>query len=178
MKYSRLENNIIDVLTEEQIKLGYRSETVRLYYPLSSLRHFLPGNEEISQMKKTLRKFAQTRKEKWGEIAISNEGERFCFTIPPKGVDYVHGLKKDTDFICEFIRTIQEHGCTIDKVIQLFYQYSDEVCVEKTGHGEFDYLLYFKNGRPDSFRYCIRDEGSHISYHRFTIEDYNDFNLE
>lgn len=29
MKYSKLENNIIDVLKEEQVKLGYISEAVR-----------------------------------------------------------------------------------------------------------------------------------------------------
>lgn len=39
--YHRLENSIIDVIKEEQAKLGYRKEEIRLYYPLSSLDHFL-----------------------------------------------------------------------------------------------------------------------------------------
>ena len=38
--YHRLENSIIDVIKEEQAKLGYRKEEIRLYYPLSSLDHF------------------------------------------------------------------------------------------------------------------------------------------
>ena len=40
MTYHRLENSIIDVIKEEQAKLGYRKEEIRLYYPLSlSLIH-------------------------------------------------------------------------------------------------------------------------------------------
>ncbi|MCH5252389.1 MAG: DUF3877 family protein [Lachnospiraceae bacterium] len=177
MDYSKLENNIIDVLKEEQIKLGYRSETVRLYYPLSSLQHFLACDFDITKMKKTLQKFVETAEDSLGQIEISNAGERFCFAIPPKGVDYVHGNLDDNEFICEFIRTIERHGCTIEEIIQLFYRYSDTVCVKKTEHGEFDYLLYFENGKPDNFRYCISDEGCHMIYHRFTEEDYRDFNF-
>ena len=41
MTYHRLENSIIDVIKEEQAKLGYRKEEIRLYYPLSPLDHFL-----------------------------------------------------------------------------------------------------------------------------------------
>lgn len=40
MDFARLEKNIIDVIKEEQAKLGYRKEKIRLYYPLSSLNHF------------------------------------------------------------------------------------------------------------------------------------------
>ena len=32
--FTRLEKNIIEVIQEEQIKLGYRSELIRLYYPI------------------------------------------------------------------------------------------------------------------------------------------------
>ena len=46
MDYSRLEKGIMDFIQEEQVKLGYRKEKIRLYYPLSSLKHFL--GEEVS----------------------------------------------------------------------------------------------------------------------------------
>jgi hypothetical protein len=45
----------------------------------------------------------------------------------------------------------------------------------RTTHGEFDYLVYFEDGVPDDYRYCITDEGCHLIYHRFTPEDYEDF---
>ena len=38
--YARLEKSLIDIVKEQQAKLGYRKEIVRLYYPLSTLRHF------------------------------------------------------------------------------------------------------------------------------------------
>ena len=40
MNYNRLETSLIDVIKEEQAKLGYMKEKISLYYPLSSLNHF------------------------------------------------------------------------------------------------------------------------------------------
>ena len=78
MKYSKLENNIIDVLTEEQIKLGYRSETVRLYYPLSSLRHFLPGNEDSAEI-------CRNAERKMGRNRNIEQGRTILFYHTAKG---------------------------------------------------------------------------------------------
>lgn len=39
--FEALKANIFDNMIEQQAKLGYRKEPVRLYYPLSSLNHFL-----------------------------------------------------------------------------------------------------------------------------------------
>ena len=42
MTYHRLENSIIDVIKEEQAKLGYRKEEIRLYSSAQpSSDHFL-----------------------------------------------------------------------------------------------------------------------------------------
>ena len=38
MNYNRLETSLIDVIKEEQAKLGYMKEKISLYYPLSSRR--------------------------------------------------------------------------------------------------------------------------------------------
>ena len=40
MGFERLYKNLIDIIKEEQAKLGFRREAIRLYYPLSSLNHF------------------------------------------------------------------------------------------------------------------------------------------
>lgn len=45
--YEKLKQNVIDMLEEQQQKLGYQKETVRLYYPLESLNHLL-GTEVVS----------------------------------------------------------------------------------------------------------------------------------
>ena len=52
--YHRLENSIIDVIKEEQAKLGYRKEEIRLYYSLSSLDHFFETSADAEEMKKIL----------------------------------------------------------------------------------------------------------------------------
>lgn len=175
MDFSRLERNIIDVIKEEQIKLGYRSETVRLYYPLLSLNRFLGQELDEAGMKSALEDFRKAVCGRMGDISISNRAERFCIAIPPEGVAYVHDNMEASEFIRDFIRTIEKHGCTIDDLLEQFRRYSDKVHVEKAEHGEFDYLVYFEDGRPDEFRYCITDEGCHMIYHRFTAEDYVDF---
>lgn len=177
MNYVRLEKNIIDVIKEEQVKLGYRSEVVRLYYPIASLNRFLESDYDVDGMNQALSGFCDAAEEKLGRIEVTNTGERFCLSIPPQGIDYIHEHMENTEFICDFIRTIEKHGCTIDDILQQFYRHSDHVHVEKADHGEFDYLVYFEDGQPDSFRYCITDEGCHMIYHRFTIEDYEDFHF-
>ena len=177
MNYAKLENNIIDVIKEEQVKLGYRSEVVRLYYPITSLNRFLETDCDIEQMKQELNDFSALAEERLGKIEVSNQGERFCLAIPPQGVDYIHEHMEDTEFIRDFIRTIEKHGCTIEDILQQFHKYAEHVHVEKVSHGEFDYLVYFEEGQPDDFRYCITDEGCHMIYHRFTPEDYEDFDF-
>ena len=66
MGYDKLERNLIDIIKEEQAKLGFFKEDIRLYYPLSSLNHALPTSIT----------------EKLGQIEISHKGDRFCFHIP------------------------------------------------------------------------------------------------
>ena len=175
MKYAELEKNLIEVLKEEQIKLGYRSENVRLYYPISSLNRLLGVSLDAAEMEKALYGFGDHAKEHLGKIEISRVGERFCLQIPPEGVDYVHAHLTETEFISDFIHTIEKHGCTIEEALQVFYKHSAQVHVEKITDGEFDYLIYFENGSPDDFRYCLKDEGCHIIYHRFTEGDYEEF---
>lgn len=177
MNYEKLEKNIIDVIKEEQVKLGYRSELVHLYYPLSSLNNFLQTDCGIEQMQQNLKKFCDFAEEKLGRIEISNKEERFCFAIPPEGIDYIHEHMEPKEFVRDFIHTIEKHGCTIEDIVEQFRNHSDCVHVEKVSHGEFDYLIYFEDGKPDDFRYCITDEGCHMIYHRFTPEDYRDMDL-
>ena len=50
--YEKLEKNIIDVVKEQQSKLGYRKEKIRLYYPRNSLKHFFSNVSEESWMKR------------------------------------------------------------------------------------------------------------------------------
>jgi hypothetical protein len=177
LDFTKLEQNIYDVIKEEQIKLGYRRETFRLFYPLLSLNRLLQSEADIVQMKKNLAEFCSKVEAQLGKITVSNEGERFCFCFPPEASEYIHTHTGNEGFLYDFIATVSGHDVSMEDVIAQFKKYSDHVHVEKTTHGEFDYLIYFEDGQPDAFRYCLTDEGCHIIYHRFTIDDYNDFHF-
>ena len=49
MGFHELEENLIDMVKEQQAKLGFRPEVIRLYYPVSTLNHFsgqmIPGTD-------------------------------------------------------------------------------------------------------------------------------------
>jgi hypothetical protein len=177
MNTARLEKNISDVIKEEQVKLGYRSENIRLFYPLQSLNRFLQTELGENEMEACLVEFCRELEPKFGRIAVSHEGGRFCFHLPPRAADYVHAHTPQSGFLYDFIETVGTHGVTIDDVLAVFRRYSDRVHVERVSHGEFDVLVYFEDGEPDDFRYCLTDEGAHVIYHRFTVEDYEDFHF-
>lgn len=170
-----LEQNIYDMIEEQQLKLGYLEETVRLYYPLSSLNRFFDAQYSEEEMKVRMLQFAEDVKNRYGKIRISNQGERFCVAIPPEGARYVHERSDKECFLAKLITAIRKTESSLEDVLDVFRMYSDCVHVEKTTHGEFDYLVYFENGIPDSYRYCISQEGCHIIYHRYTKADYEEF---
>ena len=48
--FEKLENSLIDVIKEEQAKLGFKEEKIHLYYPLSSLNHFFSAKDNADEM--------------------------------------------------------------------------------------------------------------------------------
>lgn len=178
MNFINLEKNIIDIIQEQQLKLGYRKEIIRLYYPLLSLNRLLGTDCDINQMQAALESFCSFTQVRLGQIEITHQKDRFCLIIPAQGSEYVHENTKEDFFLRDFIDTISQHNISMEQVLQQFYKHSEHVHVEQPKSAEFDYLVYFEDGIPDNYRYCITDEGCHISYHRFTVEDYNDLLFE
>lgn len=176
-EYKEMKDNLMDIIKEEQAKLGYRKEIIRLYYPLSSLNHLLKTNVDIDGMNVVLSDFCNEVKELFGEIEISNNGDRFCFKIPDKGAEYVHENLSENEFICGLVELVSKHGCTIDMIKEYFLKFSDDIHFEKVSNGEFDYLLYFNKGVPDRYYYCFTIEECHVIYHRFLKHDYEDFDF-
>lgn len=175
MEFERLENNLIDVCLENQAKIGYTREKMRLYYPLSSLNHILQTTLDSQEMEKEL--LARAKESRLGELAVTRSGERFCFLIPEEGCEYVHFLGKEQSFIIKLVESVQKHGVTIMDIKELFLAENDKIVFEKMESEEFDYLLFFAEGKPDHYYYCFKEEGCHMTYHRFTKEDYEDLFL-
>lgn len=85
-----LKKSIVDAIEEGQLKLGYREETIRLYYPLSSLCTLMHQSMDAAQMTRALTTFSEQVKGELGEIEVSRKGERFCLAVGPKGAAWVH----------------------------------------------------------------------------------------
>ncbi len=173
--FEALQQNIIDSIEEQQLKLGYLCETVRLYYPLSSLNRFLQVDFATEEMLEYMQEFGTWSKDKLGGVTVTNKGERFCIAVPPAGAEHVHKHLPADGFLAELVGVVGTHGSTWEELLAIFQKHSDEVQVEEMDNGEFDYLVYFKDGQPDDYRYCIAVEGHHVTYHRYTPADYEEF---
>ncbi|MCQ2535696.1 MAG: DUF3877 family protein [Lachnospiraceae bacterium] len=172
-----LSANIIDVIKEEQIKLGYMKEQIRLYYPLSSLNLMMEESLDCEAMKKHLEKYFAKRQEIFGEVEVSYKDERFCIHLSDDASEYVYKNTPHEGFLYDFIELVSKHDVTIDEILALFKKYSENVIFEEMKDSEFDYLIYFKDGTPDIYWYCINDEGHHFTYHRYTKEDFYNLGL-
>lgn len=173
--FEALKRNIIDVIWEEQIKLGYRREVIRLFYPAKSVNNLLEIEASPEKLMEILKGLNETTKSTLGEIKYSRNEERFCFLIPEEGVEYINAHLEERGFLKEFIDQIREHHCTLEDIKKVFEHHNGNYICEKADHGEFDYLLWFPDGNPDTYLYCIKFEGPHAIYHRFTKKDYEDF---
>lgn len=185
--YDNLQRSLVDVIKEEQAKLGYYREDIRLYYPLSSLNHFFGTNVGADEMQLILdgtgeqdhtpiaTGMNEALSDKLGMVEVSHRGDRFCFHIPPEGVEYVHENTTENEFIRELVQLVAKHGCTIEEVYQLFTKHSGHVRREPMENGEFDVRIWFEDDAEDPYYYCFKQEGEHMIYHRFLPADYEDF---
>ena len=177
MGYERLEKSLIDLVKEEQAKLGYRKEMIRLYYPLSSLNHFMETNADSEEMQELLADFPKAAEDIFGEVGITHAKDRFCFALSEKASEYVHENMKPNEFIKELVELVAKHGCTMEDIEVLFRSHSDKIVAEPMDNGEFDRMIRFEEGE-DKYYYCFKDEGCHIIYHRVLPEDYADFDFK
>ena len=164
--YSELEKNICYVIKEQHIKLGYSDNSRWLYYPLSALNHMLGTDCDIPGMEEVLKGFFDYAEERLGKGSVSHKGERFCLHMDPKAAAYVRDNVPEQPFLEELIDTLSRHGATMEQVVDVFRRYSDRVHAEPSDSDEFDMLVYFEDGEPDPFVYCLADEMGHITYHR------------
>lgn len=178
MEFSELEQNIVAVIKEQQVKLGYRREKIRLYYMLSTLNGLMKTEYNSVKMLARLEQFAERSKDRLGITDISCDGERFCICFSDIASVYVNENTPNTGFIYDFIAKISDHHASLEEIIEIFKRYSDDVVIEKLDGEDFDVLVYFLNGDIDTFYYCFKDEGGHLIYHRFIKADYDNFFLQ
>ena len=175
MGFKRLEKNLIDIIKEEQAKLGFRKEEIRLYYPLISLNHFFEADDDVDEMQTRLEQFPKEVKKKLGDICVTHKKDRFCLHIPEQGSVYVHEHMAENEFIKKLVELMMNHGIKKEDILAIFQKEAKDIRVGDMHNGEFDFWVRFPEENEDEYYYCFRDEGCHMIYHRFLPEDYADF---
>ena len=143
--FEKLENSLIDVIKEEQAKLGFKEEKIHLYYPLSSLNHFFLAQDSADEMAARLQNLPEELTSKLGDVEVSHKGDRFCFYIPEPGSIYVHENMKENEFIKVLIELVQKHNCTKVKLLDLFASYWEKTECQEMDNGEFDFYIWSQN---------------------------------
>lgn len=179
MQYEALEQMLMNSIKEVQIKLGYEREAIRFYYPEKALMKILKISGESGRETKTaMEGFKEYVKGRLGDIKISKSQERFCFEIPPEGVEYAAENGKDNGFLKEFIETVERPKATLDDILHVFQKFTDGkvICLESKEE-ECDYIIYFEDPSVDCYRYYMKFHENHITYHRFLSDDAMDMGL-
>lgn len=173
---NRLCQNLIDVIIESHMKLKYSENSIGIHYILPSLGHFLncsPTREEIlPKLQAALSECSETL----GAVRISETDKGYCCTVSKEGVRWIHENITPSAFCVEFFALIRSRDYSIEDMIALFQKHSDKVHAEHiTDNDEFDWLLYFEDGTPDPYWYCFNTMDLCVTYHRYTKDDYLDF---
>ena len=175
MRVDKLTKNIIDQIKEGQLKLGYVEETVRLYYPLTSMNAILETEfDNARDLVKNLNPILLRESEIPGGVWLGFQGERIDVSVSPKGVEYIYKRVPTSGFLVDIIELFQNnHHCTLEEIRQVFERYSKNyICEKMPDDTDFDYVLYFVDEEIDDYYYCIKMEMGHTIYHRFTKGDY------
>lgn len=175
MTEGNLIQNVIDQIKEAQLKLGYAEETIYLYFPLDSLNSILQTDYKDEEgLLKALQQAPAFCQSELGELDFRLRQKRIEVRIPSRGVKYVRESVPDPPFLKKWIQLFSNsHGLTIEELQDCFESFSaDYVCAKMDGDSEFDYVLYFRDPRIDTYCYCVKMEMGHTVYHRFTREDY------
>lgn len=178
MRIDTLEKHIFDTIKEWQMKIGYREESMKLYYPKVSLMELLGLGKDISepQLEEALSEFTSAEKNRLGEIKISHDRERYCITVPEKGCAYIAENVPDFVFLKRFLEVITKQGNTLEQVRNCFAVYAKECNAQYT---ELDrrkeglgHVFFFDKEELDGCIYCVEEDEFGLTYHRFTKSDY------
>lgn len=168
---SALRRNLTGMLQEVLAKLGYADTPVTLYYPADSLARVLGVPAEEAALTEALTAFAAYAEADFGSVTFRGRNGRWGVTVSGKGLRYVRDNEPPSAFLKEFLAAVSRHGVTVDEVAAVFARYGRPV-LTPIESPEFDVLLTFENGTPDAWCYCLKQEGHHLTYHRFSAADY------
>lgn len=101
---------------------------------------------------------------------FASEKGRYEVRIPSNGVRWVWGNYKPTPFLEEFIKEIQKPSQSIEKVLEVFYSFSQDIIIDELKKGMW--AISFKDKIIDKYIYLIEENEFGLQYHRFTPKEY------
>lgn len=171
--YKKLERNISDTIYEGIMKIGFAErEPMKIYYDLGLLCQLLGCNEDVD-LKEVLSGFKKEVEPRLGAIMIKKIKGRFEFTVCGEGVRYIYENNSRRHFLKALIRVLEEKDCTIENILQVFRDESEDITVLEEDHGEFQYVIYFNDSSIDEFKYCFTFNEMGHYYHRLLDYDYH-----
>lgn len=165
MDVKELEDTVISTVQETQVKLGPVDGTVSLYLPLDSIcSHRTPSCPDG-----LLRDFVNSARSRLGDVEYSIKDDRVRITVPKEGCKYVSKLPV-SPVLRVMVDSILEGKDSKELKAGLMRISPGCVWID-TNEKEFDHVVYFKD-EIDPYIYCIKEEIGHITYHRFSRNDY------
>lgn len=110
-----------------------------------------------------------------GKIEISRRGDRFCLAVGPKGAAWVHAHTNQTAFWRRLSRPLGGMVARWTSCWQFLTDTATGCMWRNCTTANLTGSSLLKTDSRDAYRYCIADEGCHLTYHRFTKEDYEAF---
>ena len=178
INFDKFLKNLMYVIKESLTKLGYTYNEVTINYPVDSLNRLFETQCTEEEMAGVLAQFADYAKKTLGEIRVAMYEGQYRITVSADGAKYVHENVESGGFVTDLIELFQNHLPSIDDVVKIFGRYSDAVVCKELTNDEFNYVVYFADGVPDNFMYCIDIDEDHATYHRLTPDDYYAFGFE
>ena len=174
MNFTPLTHNLTGVVAEMCLKMGMALPNVSLNYPTATLNALLGASLSQHEMSRVLEDFCVQTEDTLGGVTFTPHETGFCLTVPGQGVRYAMQHAPGLDFLRDLVHTVGR-GCTFEELLSVFRKYSGRVHVQTVDNPEFDHLVYFEDGKPDGFYYCVHEHDGRVEYHRFSKADYEAF---
>ncbi len=173
----KLEEHIIDTIKEWHLKIGYQEESIRLYYPLDSVKDFfdivINEQEDAERFCKIVQNYLSEKMSEMGEVKVSLAKQRFCIEISKELNQYIAKNIEASRFLQDFLEAMSTGE--VQAVRTLFKSYAQSShgdYVEKPHHGEGGIAFFFQEERIDPYVYCVEQDAFGLTYHRFVRTEY------
>jgi hypothetical protein len=163
MNGKKLKDKVVEMIQESQLKLGFADGSVSVFLPSDSI------SGDDGSLKSILDEFVSLSEEDLGDVTYYVENGRVAITVPASGSEFVKSMPVNP--ISRFIIEALGNHATVTELKEGLAKISPSFEWKEVEGDGFRYVLSFPDGTDDRI-YCINEEMGHLTYHRFSKEDY------